>query len=103
MALKKDIILSNGFVANYIKISSVKIEHNCLEQTVLGNTSNYVAKKFEVKLAIYKNELSRQDKKPAEERIVHLSGNFSYNHDNILPEIYTLLKSTQLLFMAEDI
>lgn len=103
MALQKNIILSSGAEANYIKVSSVRIYHTFLENTILGEKQKFSNKIFEVSLHIYKDISAREDKQFMEHRTVRLTSDFNYNHNNILPAIYTLLKTRQEFSGALDV
>ena len=103
MALQKSIELSNGFTANYIKISAVDINHMMVEQMSISGIVNTTQKQFKVLISIYKDSAARTDKQPSEKKTVYLQSDFAYEHSNILPAIYTLLKTLPEFSGAQDV
>ena len=59
MALQKSIELSNGFTANYIKISAVDINHMMVEQMSISGIVNTTQKQFKVLISIYKDSAAQ--------------------------------------------
>ena len=103
MALQKNIELSSGLTAGYTKIHQVDIQQTYFDEIEMGEVVKKSFKRFAIGVTYYKDADARQNKQPVERTTIHVTGNFWYNHENPLPEMYTLLKATPRFTGATDV